>query len=119
MKLAMMMVLTPDLAEARRFYGEVLGFRVIAEDDRRLTLEHDGAAFQVFRCEAPAPAARHGASAASVFVFGVADIDAAMAQLTARGVRFIHERPAVSDLGRYAAFQAPGGNVHEIFQPAA
>ena len=116
MKLATLMVLTPDLDEARRFYGDVLGFAVLSQDERLLALQHDGAAFHVFKCTAPAPSARHGETAASVFVFAVDDIDAAMASLRAKGVAFIHDRPAQNPFGRYAAFHAPGGNVHEIFE---
>ena len=118
MKLAMLMLLTPDLDEARRFYGEVLGFRIASGDDRRLSLEHDGAAFEIFRCERAAPPADHGAAAASLFVFGVDDIDTAMAELRAKGVRFIHPLPASNAMGRYAAFHAPGGNIHELFEAA-
>jgi hypothetical protein len=41
-----------------------------------------------------------------------------MAELKAKGVVFIHQRPAVNVLSgaRYAAFRAPGGNVHEIME---
>lgn len=118
MRLATMMVLTPDLAEARRFYETVLGFAVLSEDADMLALEHDGAAFHVFRCEAEAKPARHGRDAASVLVFAVDGIDAVMADLRARGVEFLHETPAANRFGRYAAFRAPGGNVHEIFERA-
>ena len=118
MKLATLMVLTPDLDEARRFYADILGFGVRSQDSRLLVLEHDGAAFHVFKCEAPAPPARHGESAASVFVFAVDDIDRAMAELAAKGVRFIHGQPASNAFGRYAAFRAPGGLTHEIFEAA-
>ena len=119
MKLTTLMVLAPDLEEARRFYSDVLGFPVRSQDERVLVLEHDGAAFHVFKCAADAPPLRHGETAASVFVFGVNDIDRAMADLRARGVDFIHDRPARNDFGRYAAFRAPGGNVHELFEADA
>ena len=114
--LATMMVLTPDLDEARQFYCGVLGFGLESATEHQLVLAHAGAAFHVFRSQEAAPPARHGAQAASVFVFGVGDIDAAMADLRAKGVRFIHGRPARNAHGRYAAFHAPGGNVHEIFE---
>ena len=116
MKLATLMVLTPDLIEARRFYEGVLGFMVVSQSDDLLVLDHEGAAFHVFRCEAPAPDARHGRVAASVLVFGVASVDAAMAQMRAKGVEFLHETPGSNAFGCYAAFRAPGGNVHEIFE---
>ena len=115
MKLATLMVLTPDLTEARRFYETILGFDVMSESADLLVLDHDGAAFHIFRCEAAAQA-RHGREAASVFVFAVDSIDQAMTDLRARGVEFLHEAPAANRFGRYAAFKAPGGNVHEIFQ---
>jgi catechol 2,3-dioxygenase-like lactoylglutathione lyase family enzyme len=116
MKLATLMVLTPDLAEARRFYETSLGFGVVSESADLLVLEHDGAAFHVFRCESPAPTSRHGRDAASVLVFAVDSIEDAMADLRAKGVEFLHRTPAANRFGRYAAFKAPGGNIHEIFQ---
>lgn len=116
MKLAVLMVLAPDLAEARRFYEDVLEFRLISASEDLLVLDHDGVAFRVYRCEAPAPAIRHGCDAATTAVFAVESIDTAMADLRAKGVRFLHETPASNPFGRYAAFEAPGGNVHEIFQ---
>lgn len=118
MKLATLMVLTPDLDEAERFYVGALGFARLSRDETLLRLAHDGAPLHVFRCDHPAPSAQHGATAASVFVFGVEDIDRAMTDLRERGVRFLHDRPARNAFGRYAAFHAPGGNVHEIFEAA-
>lgn len=119
MRLATLMILTPDIVEARRFYGEVLGFAVVSQTDDFLELAHQGAALHVFKCAEPAPPTEHGATAASVFVFEVGDIDAAMADLRAKGVVFLHDAPAANAFGRYAAFQAPGGLIHEIFQPFA
>ncbi|WP_293677047.1 VOC family protein [uncultured Phenylobacterium sp.] len=119
MKLATLMVLTPDLTEARRFYETILGFEVVSESADLLVLDHEGAAFHVFRCEADAPVVRHGRDAATVAVFAVASIDDAMASLRAKGVEFLHRTPGANRFGRYAAFKAPGGNVHEIFEPDA
>jgi len=117
MQLATLVVLTPDLAEARRFYEGALGFAVVSQSEDLLVLDHAGAAFHVFRCEAPAPESRHGRNAATVAVFGVASIEEAMATLRAKGVVFLHDTPAANRFGRYAAFEAPGGNVHELFEP--
>jgi catechol 2,3-dioxygenase-like lactoylglutathione lyase family enzyme len=118
MKLATLMVLTPDLDEARRFYVEALGFEVVSQDERLLALAHEGAAFHIFKCDAPSPPGRHGQTAASVLVFGVKDLDAAMADLRGKGVTFIHDVPARNAFGRYAAFHAPGGIVHELLEAA-
>jgi catechol 2,3-dioxygenase-like lactoylglutathione lyase family enzyme len=119
MRLATLMVLTPDLDEARRFYEGALGFSVVSQSEDLLVLDHADAALQVFRCESPAPPSRHGRDAATVAVFAVTRIDEAMREMRGRGVEFLHAQPAVNRFGRYAAFKAPGGNVHEIFEPAA
>lgn len=112
----MIMLLLPDLAEARRFYEGLLGFAVLEAGPERLILQHEGAAFHIYRCEEPALAADHGRAAASVLVFGVPDVEAAMAEMKRKGVDFLHALPATNASGRYAAFRAPGGLVHEIFQ---
>lgn len=118
MQLATLMVLTPDLDEARRFYEDALGFAVVSQSEDLLVLDHAGAAFHVFRCEAQAPPSQHGRDAATVAVFAVTGIDQAMRELRAKGVEFLHAEPAANRFGRYAAFKAPGGAVHEIFEPA-
>lgn len=117
MKLGLMMVLTPDLTEAERFYGEILGLRLADRAPNQLVFDLEGTELHVFHDE-PAPAHTHGASAASVCVFEVTSIEQAMRQMTERGVVFLHKTPAKNALGgfRYAAFQAPGGNVHEIME---
>ena len=112
------MVLTPDLAEAERFYAEALALTLTAKAANQLVFDLAGTEFHVFQCAEPAPEHRHAAVAATVCVFEVPSIDAAMAELRAKGVVFIHQRPAENALtgARYAAFRAPGGNVHEIME---
>jgi len=119
MQLAVLMVLTPDLAEARRFYEGVLGFDVLSATDDLLELANDGVAFHVYRCDSPAQDGRHGRDAGTTAVFGVTSLDETMATLRRRGVTFLHAAPASNRFGRYAAFRAPGGNIHEIFQAHA
>jgi catechol 2,3-dioxygenase-like lactoylglutathione lyase family enzyme len=117
-KLGLMMVLTPDLTEAERFYGEILGLRLADRAPNQLIFDLEGTEFHVFQCDEPAPVHAHGDRAASVCVFEVPSIDLAMRQMTQQGVVFLHKAPAQNALGgfRYAAFQAPGGNVHEIME---
>ena len=122
MKLGAMMVLTPDLDEARSFYRDVLGLSLKDETPNQLVFDLAGTEFHVFSCADAAPAAyRHGASAATVCVFEVTSIEAEMRRLRAAGVVFLHAQPAQNAHGgtRYAAFQAPGGNVHEIMERRA
>ena len=118
LKFGFTMVLTPDLEEAQRFYSDVLGLELKDQTKRQLVYDLGGAEFHVFQCAHSAPAQEHGDSAATVCVFEVPSIDVAMRELKARGVIFLHEKPAENaHCGfRYAAFQAPGGNVHEIME---
>jgi catechol 2,3-dioxygenase-like lactoylglutathione lyase family enzyme len=112
------MVLTPDLAEAERFYSDVLGLGLIDRAPNQLIFDVDGTEFHVFRCDHAAPEHTHGSSAATICVFEVPSVDLAMRRMKADGVVFLHQTPAVNaHCGfRYAAFRAPGGNVHEIME---
>ena len=117
MRLGMMMIFVSDLAEAKRFYGDVLGFPLKSESERRLDFVHEGCDFVAFECEKDAPVEDYSRVARSVFVFEVPSVDEAMDDLRARGVRFLHDQPAENDFSRYAAFVDPFGNVHEIYEP--
>ena len=112
------MVLTPDLAEADRFYRDVLGLILIDRTSTQLVFDLDGTEFRIFQCAEATAEQRHAASAATVCIFEVPPIDAAMSRMRDKGVMFIHEMPAQDAHGgfRYAAFYAPGGNVHEIME---
>ena len=118
LKAGPLLVMTPDLKVARGFYGETLGLPVRAEYGDQLVFGLGQADLHVFRCEDAAPASHHGRNAASVIAFEVASMAEAMAVLKARGVRFLHQAPATNaDCGwRYAAFEAPGGLVHELVE---
>lgn len=112
------LVMTPDLGEALAFYRDALGLRLRWEVEDQLAFQLGDGDLHVFRCEAPAGPGRHGQTASSVISFEVSDLAAAMGELRARGVRFLHASPnrnAPAGLS-YAAFEAPGGNVHELVQ---
>jgi catechol 2,3-dioxygenase-like lactoylglutathione lyase family enzyme len=122
MKLGVIVILTPELDEARRFYGDVLGLSLKDEAPNQLILDLGGTELHVFSCSEAAPTGyRHGATAATVCAFEVASIEAEMRRMRAAGVVFLHAEPAQNALtgARYAAFQAPGGNVHEIIERRA
>ena len=118
MRIGKLMIFVPDLEEAKRFYGGVLGLALKEEAENRLTFAHAGGELLAFRCERPTQVGDYSREARAVFVFEVDSVDAAMRELAARGVRFLHKTPAQNSLGRYAAFADPFGIVHEIFEPA-
>jgi catechol 2,3-dioxygenase-like lactoylglutathione lyase family enzyme len=117
MKLGKMMIFVSDLAQAKQFYCDTLGFPLKSENQSRLDFVHEGCDFIAFKCEKNAVLENYGQVARSVFVFEVASIDKALNELGAKGVSFLHQEPAENEFSRYAAFIDPFGNVHEIFEP--
>lgn len=118
MKLGKLMIFVTDLAGAKKFYGDVLGFQLKSEDDRSLEFEHKDCSLIAFKCRQNGSIDNYSEVARSVFVFEVASIDEALTDLRGKGVRFLHPEPAVNKFGRYAAFSDPFGNIHEIFEQA-
>jgi glyoxylase I family protein len=117
MKLGKMMIFVSDLIEAKRFYCDILGFPLKAENDNRLELVHEGCDFIAFKCKQNAVIENYSQVARSVFVFEVASLEKTLSELRAKGVQFLHEEPAENEFSRYAAFSDPFGNVHEIYEP--
>jgi len=114
LSLESLMIFVPDLARARRFYRDVLGFAVTAESERRVTFLVGTLEMTAFLCERHGQIGDYANEARSVFVFRVEAIKAAMAEMRAQGVVFIHAEPVRGEGVRYAAFVDPFGNVHEI-----
>ena len=118
MKLGKLMIFVTDLAVAKQFYGDVLGFQLKSEDERSLQFRHEHCDLIAFKCQQNGSIDNYSEVARSVFVFEVASIDQALTDLRSKGVRFLHAEPAMNKFGRYAAFSDPFGNVHEIFEPS-
>lgn len=73
---------TSDSAKARDFYADVLGFRLISEDDFALVFDANGTMLRVGKGR-KTPPAQH-----TILGWEVSDIHAAIEALTARGVKF-------------------------------
>lgn len=107
-----------DIAKAKQFYGETLGVRV-SEEHGMLTLHlASGAEVLVY------PKPGHTPAAHTILNFPVADIDKAVDDLTARGVRFErYDNIPADDKGimrghgpDIAWFTDPAGNVLSVLQ---
>src|SRR5881398_3072273 len=112
-----------DLAAAKRFYSETLGLKV--EDDgvgMRLHLPGGGTVFAY-------PKKDHQPATFTILNFQVDDIDAAVDELTGRGVRFEHYedgpradgkgilRGKSQNLGPDIAwFKDPAGNILSVIE---
>lgn len=108
-----------DLAQARKFYGETLGIGV-SEQHGLLTLhlggDHDARVY---------PKQGHTPAGHTILMFKVDDIQAAVGELTSRGVQFERydgmdqdERGITRGGGPFigAWFKDPAGNILEVLQ---
>ncbi len=116
MKLAFLMIVAPNLARAKTFYRDTLGFALASQTPQRLAFSEPD--LVIFKGAHNAPAAAHGEDASTTFVFDVLDLDAAIADLKSKGVVFLHAAPAQNEFGRYVAFADPFGNVLELLERA-
>lgn len=118
MTLGPVLIMTPDLDAAQEFYGDTLGLHLSGRSPDQLVFDTGAVALHIFRCESSGPGLRHGHDAASVITFEVKSLEHEVARLRARGVTFLHEEPRHNALAglNYAAFIAPGGNVHELVE---
>ena len=98
--------LTQDIARARRFYAETLG----------LEIETEGASDMEFRCGQvtldifdPTSIGQPFAPSPAGIALRVADVDAARAELEAKGVQFDGET-LVTGVCKQAWFKDPDGN---------
>lgn len=102
-----------DVETARRFYVEVLGL----EEIPRPAFPFPGAWLRSGAQEVHLIAeADHRAPEGQHFAFRVADVDAAAAELAARGVR-VGGPIDVPGAGRQAFLRDPSGNLIELNQP--
>jgi catechol 2,3-dioxygenase-like lactoylglutathione lyase family enzyme len=118
MRLSMhsVLVFAPDLDRARHFYEEFLGLHLDRMDESYLLFQCAGFQLAVFLCELESTSDNYSREAGSSIAFSVPDLDVAVAELTAKGVRFLHSTPNEGPIGRYVAFANPFGIVHELVE---
>ena len=118
LKLGPLLVLTPDLDEARTIYRDILGLPLLSEFPDQIVFGLSDRRLHVCRCVNSAPKAEHGRDAAAVLTFEVESLEEMFRWLREKGVRLLHHEPAWNaEMGwAYAAFQGPGGLVHELVE---
>jgi catechol 2,3-dioxygenase-like lactoylglutathione lyase family enzyme len=111
---------TRDAARARSFYEEKLGLRFVSDDNFALVFDSNGSLIRIVRAPdfTPLPFTLLG--------WEVPDIDAAVAELTAKGVQFcrysfLEQAPngvwtAPGNVAKVAWFLDPDGNTLSISQ---
>jgi catechol 2,3-dioxygenase-like lactoylglutathione lyase family enzyme len=99
-------VLTRDVARAKRFYGETLGLDLESEGEHDLEFRCGQVTLDVFD---PSSVGQPFAVSPAGLALRVPDVDAARAELEAKGVAFDGETIA-TDVCRQAWFKDPDGN---------
>lgn len=97
----MAFVATTNAATARRFYAEVLGLQLVEDTPFALVFDVNGTLLRVQKVERLEP------PPFTVLGWQVADIDASVDALRARGVAFVEYPGMAQDERRI--WQAPGG----------
>ena len=98
--------LTKDLARAKRFYTEVLGLEVETEGEHDMELRAGQVTLDIFD---PSSIGQAFAPSPAGLALRVPDVDAARAELEAKGVQFDGETIATG-VCRQAWFKDPDGN---------
>jgi catechol 2,3-dioxygenase-like lactoylglutathione lyase family enzyme len=111
---------TKDAARARAFYEDTLGLRFVHDDNFALVMDANGTMVRIARVPdfTPFPF--------TILGWGVADIDAAVASLTVKGVEFnrysfLEQSPngvwtAPGGVAKVAWFPDPDGNILSVSQ---
>ncbi len=103
-----------DHAQAKKFYGEVLGLKKVFEMDGWAEFSHAPGATSIgVALERP----ERGATSGATIVLRVNDLDRARAELSKRGVEFEGEIEEVPGVVRIATFRDPFGNPLQLAQP--
>lgn len=112
------LVFAPDLAAARRFYVDILGFSIAVETDAHIELSGADFSLTIFRCESSASAEGYSERAGTSIAISTPDLAGEVQRLRSHGVTILHDEPASGPVGRYVAFVDPFGTVHELVECA-
>jgi glyoxylase I family protein len=120
-------IICADYARSKRFYTEVLGLRIVAENYRAARQSYkldlalpDGAQIELFSFpDAPARPSRPEAQGLRHLAFEVTDVNACKAQLEASGVSVEDIRTDEYTGRRFVFFADPDGLPLELYEAAA
>jgi catechol 2,3-dioxygenase-like lactoylglutathione lyase family enzyme len=112
-----------DLDKSKGFYQSVFGLPVFYEDENSAVFKFENTLINLLKIPAaidlikPAVVADPGAGSRFQLTIPVDDVDAACAELAARGVELLNG-PMDRPWGiRTASFTDPGGHIWELAQP--
>ncbi len=101
-----------DLAAAKQFYCDVLGFEVEQEfGDCIVQLKNNGVPFILQKIENGYPE-----NTTHVLNISVGNLMDRMKELRGKGVEFLHSEPQACPVGIYAGLKDPEGNLLELLE---
>ena len=103
-------VTTKAPAKAKTFYGEVLGFRFVSEDEYALVFDANGTMLRVAK-GSQSPPAQH-----TILGWEVKDIHAAVRELAGRGVKFEQYGLPFMKQDEHGVWKPPGGGAVAWFK---
>lgn len=110
-----------DMRRAVRFYGDILGLRVVEQSDHWSALDAGGVRIGLHGTDGePVPLVPRnagGARAGATLTLRVDDIRAEVERLKRAGVRFLGN-VSTAEWGSTVALEDPDGNVLKLMQPA-
>lgn len=95
---------TSNADKARAFYSDVLGFKLLGDDDFALVFDANGTMLRI------AKVPKHVAAQGTVLGWAVDDIDVAVAELMVRGVKFEHYNLPFMKQDPSGVWAAPNGD---------
>ena len=126
LRLGIAQINVTDLATARTFYEDSLGFKVRERFGPTGAFEldtTDGPTILIYPVEKAVPAG-YPNQTGTVLVFFTDDIDRTVRDWQSKGVAFIkiawsEDEGGIAETpyGRFIAFRDPSGNVHELLEP--
>ena len=112
-----------DLRESKHFYQDVFGLSVLFEDENSAVFRFANTLINLLEISAareliePGVVASPGAGSRFQLTIPVDDVDAACAELKARGVELLNGPMDRAWGVRTACFTDPGGHIWELAQP--
>ena len=103
-------VMTTQPAKAKAFYGDALGFRFVSEDDFALVFDAHGTMIRAAKVR------EHKPPQGTVLGWEVEDIHVAVAELSARGVKFEHYNLPFMKQDEHGVWHPPGGGAVAWFK---
>jgi len=106
-----------DMDAAIDFYCSKLGFSIKGKEyyPDIVLLDHEGPSVLLYKVDKPFKIDYPNVAQTLVNI-QVDDLRKVMADLKAKGVEFIHDKPQPCSAGIYAAIRDPSGNVHELLE---